>query len=183
MADRWRINIGVVECEESKLKKEMSETVQILKEIKVKQDEIDNEQNIRALSSVDVVAMTTTGAAKFKHILKNVNSQIMIVEEAAEVLEAHITTALTKHTQQLILIGDHQQLRPSITVYELAKKYHLDVSMFERLVMDKENRGPKYPCVTLSHQRRMRPEISEIVRLIYGESFKDSPTVAGRPNI
>lgn len=51
--------------------------------------------------------MTTTGAAKYKALLKNVTSQIMIVEEAAEVLEAHITTALTKHTQQLILIGDH----------------------------------------------------------------------------
>ena len=167
MDDRWLINTWVVECEESRLKSEMNGIVQKLKEIKVKQEEIDNELNIMALESVDVVAMTTTGAAKFKNILKNVQSRIMIVEEAAEVLEAHITTALTKHTEQLILIGDHQQLRPSTTVYELAKKYHLDVSMFERLVMEKEQEGSKYPCVTLSHQRRMRPEISEIVKIIY----------------
>lgn len=42
--------------------------------------------------------MTTTGAAKYKHLLTQVKSEIMIVEEAAEVLEAHITTALTPST-------------------------------------------------------------------------------------
>ena len=58
----------------------------------------------------------------------------MIVEEAAEVLEAHIVTSLPRNTEHLILIGDHQQLKPSPTVYELATKFNLDVSMFERMV-------------------------------------------------
>jgi len=34
----------------------------------------------------------------------------------------------------LILIGDHEQLRPNVNVFELTHKYHLDVSMFERLI-------------------------------------------------
>ena len=58
----------------------------------------------------------------------------MIVEEAAEVLEAHIVTSMPQATQHLILIGDHQQLKPSPTVYELALKYKLDISLFERMV-------------------------------------------------
>ena len=58
----------------------------------------------------------------------------MIVEEAAEVLEAHIVTSMPETTQHLILIGDHQQLKPSPTVYDLAKKYNLDLSLFERMV-------------------------------------------------
>lgn len=58
----------------------------------------------------------------------------MIVEEAAEVLESHIITSLTEHCQHLILIGDHQQLRPPTTVYKLAKDYNLDISLFERLI-------------------------------------------------
>jgi len=58
----------------------------------------------------------------------------MIVEEAAEVLEAHIVTSMPETTQHLILIGDHQQLKPSPTVYDLAVKYQLDMSLFERLV-------------------------------------------------
>jgi len=58
----------------------------------------------------------------------------VIVEEAAEVLEAHIVTSLPQNTEHLILIGDHQQLKPSPTVYELAKKFNLDISLFERMV-------------------------------------------------
>lgn len=58
----------------------------------------------------------------------------VIVEEAAEILEAHIVTALTRDCQQLILIGDHKQLKPSTTVYELGRKYRMDVSLFQRLI-------------------------------------------------
>lgn len=58
----------------------------------------------------------------------------VIVEEAAEVLEAHVVTSLTHHCKQLILIGDHLQLRPSSNVYELGEKYRLNVSLFERLI-------------------------------------------------
>ena len=61
---------------------------------------------------------------------------IVIVEEAAEVLEAHIVTSMPETTQHLILIGDHQQLKPSPTVYALAKKYNLDLSLFERMVRE-----------------------------------------------
>lgn len=43
-----------------------------------------------------------------------------MVEEAAELLEAHILVCLTpEHTQHLILIGDHDQLRPKPNLYEL----------------------------------------------------------------
>ena len=56
----------------------------------------------------DIVAMTTTGAAKYKSLLRQLRSKIMIVEEAAEILEAHIITSLTDETEHLILIGDHK---------------------------------------------------------------------------
>lgn len=54
--------------------------------------------------------MTTTGAAKYSHLIKHMNPRIVVVEEAAEVLEAHIVTSLTETVQHLILIGDHQVL-------------------------------------------------------------------------
>ena len=34
----------------------------------------------------------------------------------------------------LFLLGDHQQLKPNPTVYELAKKYNLETSLFERMI-------------------------------------------------
>ena len=54
--------------------------------------------------------------------------------------------------------------------------------MFERLVMKKEDRTLEYPCVTLTHQRRMRPEISSIMNIIY-PTLKNSDSVYHRPNI
>lgn len=39
-------------------------------------------------------------------VLQQVGPEIVIVEEAAEVLEAHIITALSKHCKHLILIGE-----------------------------------------------------------------------------
>lgn len=61
--------------------------------------------------------MTTTGAARLQTTLQALKNQIVIVEEAAEVLESHIITSLTSHCSHLILIGDHQQLRPSTADY------------------------------------------------------------------
>lgn len=90
--------------------------------------------NSQALQQVEIIAMTTTGAAKYKKLLQKIKSDIMIVEEAAEIVEAHITTSMTPSIKQLILIGDHQQLRPATNVMELSTKYNLDISMFERLI-------------------------------------------------
>ena len=38
----------------------------------------------------------------------------MIIEEAAEVLESHTIAILSKNDEHLILISDHQQLRPKL---------------------------------------------------------------------
>jgi hypothetical protein len=51
--------------------------------------------------------MTTTGCSKYKDLLKFTDFPIIIIEEAAEVFEAHITSSLSKKTEHVILIGDH----------------------------------------------------------------------------
>lgn len=43
----------------------------------------------------------------------------MLVEEAAEVMEADILASLAPSTEHLILIGDHEQLRPKAQLYEM----------------------------------------------------------------
>lgn len=58
-----------------------------------------------------VIGMTTTGAAKYRKLLQEVRPCLVIVEEAAEVLEAHTITTLSPACQHLILIGDHHQVR------------------------------------------------------------------------
>ena len=60
------------------------------------------------LRNAEIVAMTTTGRAKYSHLLQNIRFPIVIVEEAAEVFEGHILSSLHEDTQHLILIGDHK---------------------------------------------------------------------------
>jgi superfamily I DNA and/or RNA helicase len=45
-----------------------------------------------------------------------------------------MSTSLSPGIEHLILIGDHEQLRPNLNVYELSYRYNLDISMFERLI-------------------------------------------------
>ncbi|CAI2172161.1 19284_t:CDS:10 [Funneliformis geosporum] len=123
-----------------------------------------------------VVGMTTTAAAKYHDLLINLAPKIMIIEEAAETLEAHIVTALTPATEHLILIGDHQQLRPNTSVHELAEVFKLDVSLFERLTNF-------LPYCQLTEQRRMRPEIRELLTPIYKDVLTDHEIVCNYPNV
>ena len=128
-----------------------------------RKQEITRMEEYEILRKACVIGMTTTCAAKYRSILKEIRPRIVIVEEAAEVLEAHIIASLTPGCQHLILIGDHQQLRPTPAVYDLAKRYKLDVSLFERMV----NVGIQ--CETLNVQHRMRPEISALMKHIYDD--------------
>merc|ERR1711976_326307 len=113
------------------------------------------------LREMEVVGMTTTAVSKFSVLLKELRPEVVVVEEAAEVLEAHVLTALQPRTQQVVLIGDHQQLRPSTAVYRLSKNFHLDVSLFERLIRN----GCAH--VTLEQQRRMHPMVSRLMKPLY----------------
>lgn len=123
--------------------------------------EIKHGQEEDALRHASVIGMTTTGAAKYRNVLQKIRPKIIVVEEAAEVLEAHIVTALSPGAQHLILIGDHKQLKPNPSVFTLAKQYNLEVSLFERMVRN----GMK--CHTLDTQHRMRPEIAGLMTFIY----------------
>ncbi|NWR35552.1 ZNFX1 protein, partial [Tachuris rubrigastra] len=141
-----------------------------LKELKLQED-------LCILKNATIVGMTTTGAAKYRQILQKVESRIVIVEEAAEVLEAHTITTLSKACQHLILIGDHQQLQPSANVYDLAKNFSLEISLFERLIK------VDFPFVCLKYQHRMRPEIAQLISPHIYQELENHPSVLNYENI
>ncbi|XP_064640409.1 NFX1-type zinc finger-containing protein 1-like [Lineus longissimus] len=127
-------------------------------------DELNKKIDYETINNAEIIGLTTTGAAKYHDLIQRVKPKIVIVEEAAEVLEAHIVTALTEKCEHLVLIGDHKQLRPNPTMYKLAREYNLDISLFERMVRN------RLPVSTLEFQHRMRPEISQfLVPHIYTE--------------
>ena len=154
-------------------------------------DEIDR----RVLQTAEVIGVTTTGLARRIETLQRVASKIVICEEAGEVMEPHMVSALLPRVEHFIQIGDHEQLRPQINNYGLSLEsqqgaaYQLDRSQFERLSVGEPGR-PAIPLAQLNVQRRMRPEISTLIRetiyprLIDHECIKDLPNVVGmRSNV
>lgn len=175
--DRWKLYRLWVARYRAELCSKALESQEDYQEAVDRLAHVRHHQNIHFLKTAKVIGMTTTGAAKFRKILQEVQPRLVIVEEAAEVLEAHTVTTLSKACQHLILIGDHQQLRPSATVYELAKNFNLEMSMFERLVK------MGLPFVRLDYQHRMRPEIARLLTPhIYAE-LENHPSVLRYDNI
>lgn len=133
------------------------------------------------LQSKRIIACTTTAAAKYTKHLHSAAPRIVIVEEAGEILESHVLTALTPNTKQLVLIGDHQQLRPKVNNYvltvEKGEGYDLNRSLFERLIR------AGIPHTTLCQQHRMCPEISHLVRQLTYPDLIDAPSTLNRDPI
>ena len=60
-----------------------------------------------------IIGMTTTGLSKYRGLIAALEPKIVLIEEAAETLEAPVTVACLPTLQHLILVGDHQLLRES----------------------------------------------------------------------
>ena len=148
-----------------------------VKKLYTKLEHVRREVDRCVLEHTYVIGMTTTGAARYQRILNLVKPKIVIIEEAAEILVSHIVSALNAGTQHLVLIGDHKQLRPKPNVYNLSKKYRLDVSLFERLILN------NHPHVTLTIQHRMRPEIAQLVKPHIYDILLNHSSVENYPNI
>uniref|UniRef100_A0A8C3N3A4 Zinc finger NFX1-type containing 1 n=1 Tax=Geospiza parvula TaxID=87175 RepID=A0A8C3N3A4_GEOPR len=174
---RWRLYRLWLQTYQGSMREDIQEHEEQYEEAARKLKELKLEQDLCILSRARVVGMTTTGAAKYRRILQYIEPRIVIVEEAAEVLEAHTIATLSRECQHLILIGDHQQLQPSANVYDLAKNFNLEVSLFERLVK------VDFPFVCLKYQHRMRPEIAQLISPHIYQKLENHPSVLEYENI
>lgn len=144
-----------------------------------------NEQDRRCLQQSHVIGLTTTGFASHAELIRSLNAKVLICEEAAEVLEAHILTALVPAVEHAILIGDHLQLRPQIMKHEFSvenprggQAYGLNTSLFERMVEVERYGGKRFPVAKLDTQRRMYPSIANLIRRTLYPGLKDYPSTA-----
>jgi hypothetical protein len=141
---------------------------------------IFSEKDRHLMQQKRVIACTTTAAAKYVSSIQSASPGVLLVEEAGEILESHILTAAGPETEQMILIGDHKQLRPKAH-YDLSVEkrdgYDLNRSLFERLIL----KG--YPHQTLLEQHRMRPELSSLVRHLTYPDLSDASSTQNRPNL
>ena len=119
--------------------------------------------------------------------MQGLSPRVLLVEEAGQVMEAHILGTLVPSIEHLILIGDPLQLRPTLNNYcELAQAscelidsktdprhsalsmdnrrgrelYKFDMSLMERLTTS------GLAMSRIDVQRRMRPMISSLIRCV-----------------
>ncbi|KAI1800239.1 P-loop containing nucleoside triphosphate hydrolase protein [Daldinia bambusicola] len=147
----------------------LADNVRITKNLKVNRWYKDT-QCIKS-QQIEVIGCTTTGLCKYRGLLAALRPRTMLIEEAAETREANILSALYGSLEQLILVGDHQQLAPHCDTPGLGQEpYNMRISMFERLV------SLNMPFTVLNMQRRMIPALREILNEFY-PSLQDHPVV------
>jgi hypothetical protein len=143
---------------------------------------LNSAKKVEAASSAKIIGCTTTGAAKLRDVLAQLRPTMVLVEEAGEILEASVLTALGPSVKHCVMIGDHLQLRPKLECYRLRNEsgqgINFDTSLFERLATQ-----PGFPIITLNEQRRMRTEICDLIRLTTYPELKDHPSVVRRDEL
>ncbi|KAG8861659.1 hypothetical protein FRB96_002616 [Tulasnella sp. 330] len=147
-------------------------------------EEMAEQAKLEILSKAEIIGCTTNGAAKLTSLLASLAPRVLLVEEAGQVLEAHILASLVPSIEHMILIGDPLQLRPTLTNYYLSMDhpeygpiYRFDQSLMERLAFS----GLRMS--RLDTQRRMRPAISDLIRSTLYPTLEDNPNVLEYPHV
>ena len=104
---------------------------------KISQDDIDKYKQLIYIASVeeirkhDIIFCTCAISASGR-IKEGANIAQVIVDECAMCIEPEVFVPLVSFKpQQIVLVGDHKQLRPIIT-YKKARNLGMDKSLFER---------------------------------------------------
>jgi superfamily I DNA and/or RNA helicase len=102
----------------------------------------------------NIVFTTCTGAAL--GLLRKMSFTRVIIDEGSQITEPNCLITLVKGCQKLVLVGDHVQLRPTVT--PLGRAYGYDISLFERLYT--RPMGNEVGKVMLDTQYRMHPRMA-----------------------
>ncbi|KAG6006149.1 hypothetical protein E4U21_007259 [Claviceps maximensis] len=160
-------------------REDLLSNVEDINTLQVEVDRLLDEGKCDFVRTKQIIGCTTTAASKYSELIKAANPDCVLVEEAGEILEAHVLAALSPDVKQLILIGDHKQLRPKCKNYALSVEkgdgYDLDRSLFERLILQ------KYPYTVLRNQHRMDPSISQLIRSLTYPDLLDDVQTFNRP--
>lgn len=157
----------------------------------LKKKEANQGINARCLAQQEVIGLTTTACAMNWSLLNQLGLQTVICEEAGEVTEAQTLCTLFPSVEHAIFIGDPLQLRPQVNEQSLSlettagQEYRLDESLFERMMLPSAPGVLPLATSRLNLQRRMHPEIADLMRVTLYPFLQDHesthlhPPVAG----
>jgi len=134
---------------------------------------IEGEMTASVLDEAEVVCATTIGSGH--QILGNRKFPIVLIDEATQASEPSAMVPINRGCRQLILVGDHKQLPPTV-ISETAEIGGLGQSLFERL------HKCEIPAQMLTTQYRMHPSIREFPSArFYENQLEDGCTKKQRP--
>ncbi len=122
-------------------------------------------EKMKVLKNAQVVCCTCIGSGG--DILDNMTFERVMVDEATQATEPAVLVPLTRGCRQLVLVGDHCQLPPTV-LSTRAEEEGLGVPLFSRMV------ACGVPPFMLDTQYRMHPSISMFPSdLFYGGKLND----------
>jgi ATP-dependent RNA/DNA helicase IGHMBP2 len=166
MAHKYKRNFGRAEQEQRKAL--FNEAHKVLKEA----DNIEQYIIDQLLAKSQVITATLVGANH--HLVKNMEFETVIIDEAGQALEPGCWIPILK-AAKLVLAGDHCQLSPTIKSVEAARK-GLSTTLLEKTV----SLHPE-AVVLLEEQYRMHEDIMGYSsKVFYGDLLKAHASVAKR---
>lgn len=131
-------------------------------------DAIRRRVRTEVLQEADVICCTLSGAGH--ETLEQLDFEMVIIDEAAQSIELSSLIPLKFRCQRCIMVGDPQQLPPTVLSQE-ACKYRYNQSLFVRLQKHRPD-----AVHLLSIQYRMHPDISRLPsRIFYQGRLLDGP--------
>jgi superfamily I DNA and/or RNA helicase len=127
------------------------------------------------LKSHDVICTTCVSAGH--DLLEPICFQFVIIDECSQSIEPGTLIAIMKGSHQVVLVGDHNQLPPTVLSKE-ASEQGLSKSLFERMI------DSGISPFILNIQYRMHPGISSFpAKQFYQNKIFDGITESDRPHL
>ncbi|KAL4081054.1 SEN1 N terminal-domain-containing protein [Scleroderma citrinum] len=125
------------------------------------------------LQEADVICATLAGSGH--ESIEQLEFEMIIIDEAAQAIELSSLIPLKFRSQRCIMVGDPQQLPPTVLSQE-ACKFQYNQSLFVRLQKHQPD-----AVHLLSIQYRMHPEISQLPsQLFYQKRLLDGPDMSSK---
>ena len=135
---------------------------------------LEKEMIASVLDNAEVVCSTNIGSGH--RILDGRRFPIVLMDEATQAVEPSALIPISKGCRQLILVGDHKQLPPTV-ISKRAEREGLNRSLFERLI------DVGIQTHLLDVQYRMHPVLREFPSArFYDDQLHDGCTAAERPS-
>jgi regulator of nonsense transcripts 1 len=156
-AEEWQeLELGVKRRDSKKLRKELRKSL---------------DRQICSEADVIVCTLIMSGAASLKQLRFNT----VIIDEATQALEASSLIPMMHGATRFVIVGDQNQLGPTVSEETLSKVEGYNISLFERMI---EN---NFPFSILDTQFRMHPAISAFPsKQFYNGQIKDGITAEDR---